>query len=63
MFTSVIFGLAHLNFGHVFPNWKMVIIAGIHGIFCGHAYAQAGSVRASMVTHALVVTTWKVFLS
>jgi membrane protease YdiL (CAAX protease family) len=63
MFTSVIFGLAHLNFGHVFPNWKMVVIAGIHGIFCGHAYAQAGSVRASMVTHALVVTTWKVFLS
>ncbi len=37
--------------------------AGIHRIFCGHAYAQAGSVRASMVTHALVVTTWKVFLA
>jgi membrane protease YdiL (CAAX protease family) len=63
MITSVIFGLAHLNFARAFPNWKMAIVATIHGIFCGHAYARAGSVRAAMVTHALVVATWRVFLA
>lgn len=62
MITAVIFGLAHLGFGHAFPNWKMVVMAGIHGVVLGHAFLQAGSVRAPMVTHALVVTTWKVFL-
>ncbi len=61
--TSVIFGAAHLYFSKLFPNWKMAVLATIHGIFLGHAYARAGSVRASMVTHALVVTTWKVFLA
>lgn len=60
--TAVIFGLAHLPYGHAFPNWKMAVMAGIHGVVLGHAYLQAGSVRAPMVTHALVVTTWKVFL-
>ncbi len=65
MITSVIFGLAHLLFGGTaaFPNWKMAVIATVHGIVLGHAYSQAGSVRAPMVTHALVVTTWKVFLA
>jgi membrane protease YdiL (CAAX protease family) len=65
MITSVIFGLTHVLMGGsaAFPNWKMAAIATVHGIFLGHAYSQAGSVRASMVTHALVVTTWKVFLS
>ncbi len=62
LITAVIFGLAHLPYGHAFPNWKMAVMAGIHGVVLGHAYLQAGSVRAPMVTHALVVTTWKVFL-
>ncbi|MEO8130535.1 MAG: CPBP family intramembrane glutamic endopeptidase [Bryobacteraceae bacterium] len=62
MITAVIFGLAHLSYARAFPNWKMAVMAGIHGIVLGHAFLQAGSVRAPMVTHALVVTTWKVFL-
>ena len=62
MITAVIFGLAHLAYGHAFPNWKMAAMAGVHGVVLGHAFVQAGSVRAPMVTHALVVTTWKVFL-
>jgi uncharacterized protein len=59
--ASVVFGLGHLTFAHRFPNWKMALMAGIAGVFYGIAYLRAGSVRASMVTHALVVTTWKVF--
>jgi membrane protease YdiL (CAAX protease family) len=60
--TSIIFGSAHLWF-HQFPNWTLAVIATVLGLFCGSAYLRSGSVRASMVTHALTVTIWKVFLS
>jgi membrane protease YdiL (CAAX protease family) len=60
--ASVLFGLAHLAF-RPFPNWKFAIVAGIAGMFYGIAFLQAKSVRASMVTHALVVTTWRVFFT
>ncbi len=60
--ASVIFGLAHLPFRQ-FPNWRFAIMAGIAGVFYGLAYIRAGSVRAAMVTHALVVTTWRVFFA
>ena len=49
--TSVLFGAAHLWFRHQFPNWHWWIIAGTLGWFCGRARNQAGSIRASMVTH------------
>ncbi len=58
--TSVLFGLAHLPFRH-FPNWRFAIVAALAGLFYGLAYIRAHSVRACMVTHALVVTTWRVF--
>jgi len=58
--ASTVFGAAHLLF-HPFPNWRFAIIAGVTGIFYGLAFLKARSVRASMVTHALVVTTWRVF--
>jgi hypothetical protein len=61
--ASAIFGLAHLGFpGFPFPNWRWALVAGILGWFCGHARNQAGSIRASVVTHALVVATWRAFL-
>jgi membrane protease YdiL (CAAX protease family) len=56
--TSVAFGLVHLFF-RGFPNWKFALVAALAGWFYGRAYRQAGSIRASMVTHALVVTTWR----
>jgi len=56
--ASVLFGLAHLPY-RVFPNWRYVAIATMLGLFCGMAMQKAGSVRASMVTHALVVVTWR----
>jgi membrane protease YdiL (CAAX protease family) len=55
--ASLIFGAAHL------PNWKLALLATFAGLFYGQAYSQAGSIRAAMVTHALVVTTWRVFLT
>lgn len=60
--ASVLFGLAHLWF-RTFPNWRFAILAAIAGCFYGRAYQKAGSIRAPMVTHALVVTTWKVLFS
>jgi len=60
--ASTIFGLAHLPFRH-FPNWRFAIVAAVAGVFYGLAFLKAGSVRASMVTHALVVTTWRVFFT
>ena len=60
--TSVLFGGVHLWFRQ-FPNWRWWIIAGTLGWFCGRARNQAGSIRAAMVTHTLVVTTWRAFLA
>ena len=60
--ASTLFGLAHLPF-RKFPNWRVAIIAGVLGLFCGLALIKARSVKASMVTHALVVTTWRMFFS
>jgi membrane protease YdiL (CAAX protease family) len=60
--ASLIFGAAHLNFRNAFPNWRMALLAAVAGLFYGHAYQRASTVRASMVTHAFVVTTWIVFL-
>ncbi len=61
-FTSAIFGLVHLWYrSFPFPNWRWALIAAVLGWFCGHARNQAGSIRASVVTHTLVVTTWRAF--
>ncbi len=60
--ASVLFGLAHLPF-RKFPNWRVAVIAGVLGLFCGLALIKARRVRASMVTHALVVTTWRMFFT
>ena len=60
--ASAIFGLAHLPF-RGFPNWRWVAVATVLGLSCGIAYWRSGSVRASMVTHALVVATWRGFFA
>lgn len=58
--TSCLFGAAHLPM-RGFPNVKFALVATIAGVFYGLAYARSGSIRASMVTHALVNTAWRVF--
>lgn len=62
LLASAAFGFCHLWFHH-FPNWKFVIVTSVLGWFCGKAYNDAGGIRAAMVTHALVVTTWQTLLS
>lgn len=57
--TSIVFGLVHLPY-RSFPNWRFALLAGLAGLFYGRAYQQARGIRAPMVTHALVVTTWRV---
>jgi membrane protease YdiL (CAAX protease family) len=59
--ASILFGLSHLNFGR-FPNWHLVVLAGASGLFNGWAYQEAGSIRASMVAHALTAVTWLIWL-
>ncbi len=58
MAASLLFGAAHLPF-RSFPNWRMAAVSGVAGLFYGIAYRKTGSIRASMVTHALVVTAWR----
>jgi membrane protease YdiL (CAAX protease family) len=58
--ASAFFGAVHLWY-RAFPNWRFAVLAGIAGVFYGLAFRQARSIRASMVTHALAVTTWRLF--
>jgi membrane protease YdiL (CAAX protease family) len=58
--SAVLFGCVHLWF-HDFPNWRRALVVTVLGIACGVAYLRTGSVRAPMVTHAFVITTWRVF--
>jgi uncharacterized protein len=60
--AAILFGLVHLPF-RKFPNWRLAIVAAALGFFCGLSLLRARSVRASMVTHALVATTWRMFFS
>jgi membrane protease YdiL (CAAX protease family) len=60
--ASLLFGCAHLGFHRIFPNWRWAIVAAILGVFCGLAWRNSRSVQAAMVTHALIVTVWQVFL-
>jgi len=60
--TSLLFGAVHLPRG-AFPNWRFAVLAAVAGVFYGLAFRQASSIRASMVTHALTVTTMTVFFS
>ncbi len=62
LLASACFGSVHLWY-EAFPNWRFAILAGVAGIFYGLAFRQARSIRASMVTHALTVTTWRIFFS
>jgi uncharacterized protein len=60
--ASLVFGAAHLWF-RAFPNWRIAALATLLGLCCGIAFRQTRSIRASMVTHALAVTVWRVFFS
>lgn len=61
--SSLLFGAVHFWYGHRFPNWKMVALSSVAGVFYGQAYLSARGVRAAMVTHAMVATTLKSFFT
>lgn len=56
--SALVFGTAHLWFRH-FPDWRMSAVAVVLGLGCGMAYLQTGTVRTSMVTHALTIVCWR----
>ncbi len=58
--SAILYGSAHLWF-HTFPDWRRAVVVTVLGVACGMVYLRTGSVRAPMVTHAFVVTTWRVF--
>jgi uncharacterized protein len=60
--ASIIFGAVHVFF-KTFPNWRFAVLAALAGVFFGLAFRRARSIRASMVTHALVATTLKIFFA
>lgn len=60
--ASALFGAAHLPFQH-FPNWRFAIIGAVAGIFYGIGFMNTKSIRAPMVTHACVVTVWRLLFS
>lgn len=60
--SAILFGAVHL-WVHGFPNWRWASVVAALGVACGIAYAKSGSVRAPMVTHAFVVTTWRLLFS
>ena len=60
--ASAVFGFCHLWF-RGFPNWRMALFATVAGAFWGEAFRAGRGIRASMVTHALVVTTWLKWLN
>lgn len=60
--SALLFGAAHLWL-RKFPNWNWMCIASVLGLFLGWAYARTGSIRTTMVTHALVIVTWRIFFA
>lgn len=60
--VALLCGAAHLPFRE-FPNWRFALVAALAHYVYGRAFLEAGSIRAAMVCHALVVVTWRVLLS
>ena len=60
--SSLVFGTAHLWFRE-FPNYGFAALASIVGASYALAYLTGCGVRASTVSHAFMVTLWKVFFS
>ena len=59
LLASLAFGLVH----YFYRGWPWVPLAAVLGWFCGRARNRAGSIRASAVTHALVVAAFRTFLA
>ena len=56
--ASLAFGAVHLPFRE-FPNWEFASLSALAALFYGRAFLEGNGIRAGMVTHALVVATWR----
>lgn len=54
---ALVSGLVHLPFRGPW-NWKFAILSAVAHWFFGRAFLEGKTIRTSMVTHALMVTTW-----
>jgi len=61
LIVSCLFGLFHILHAP-FPNWRYVALASVAGWFYGTAFRQGG-ILASALTHAMVDTVWRTWLS
>jgi uncharacterized protein len=61
LIVSCLFGLFHILHAP-FPNWRYVALASVAGWFYGSAFRQGG-ILASALTHAMVDTVWRTWLS
>jgi uncharacterized protein len=61
LLVSCLFGLFHILHAP-FPNWRYVALASVAGWFYGSAF-RGGGLMASSLTHAMVDTAWRTFLS
>jgi uncharacterized protein len=61
LLVSCLFGLFHILHAP-FPNWRYVALASVAGWFYGTAFRKGG-ILASSLTHALVDTVWRTWLS
>jgi hypothetical protein len=41
----------------------MMLVGSVAGWFYGRAFDEGGGIRAAMVTHALTVTVWLIWLA
>lgn len=57
LLAALVSGLVHLPFRGPW-NWKFAILSAVAHWFFGQAFLEGKSIRASMVAHALMVTTW-----
>ena len=58
LIASILFGLVHLP-SRGFPNWRFALVSAVAGWFYGRAYAEQRSIVPAMITHTLVVVSWR----
>jgi membrane protease YdiL (CAAX protease family) len=59
--SAILFGAAHLNVG-ASPDWRLVLLATLAGIFYGWLYRMTGALMAPALAHTFVDAFWILLL-